>query len=251
MSTEPYELERFMKLHGFASYEALIERADRDPEWFWPAVMQYHDLQVLPRLRPRARHLEGQRMAAVVHRRHDKSRLQLHGAHDRAFGCRQDRDRVGGRGRRAALLELSRARARRRNAPRPALKQLGLGKGDVVGIYMPFLPETIAAFLAITRIGGIALPMFSGFGSQAVIDRLGDAQAKAVITVDITYRRGNVIQMANVIDEAKPSSSVAAARGGRRPPSRQAGRQAALVARPRRRRGDLSGRSRSRPMRRA
>ena len=69
---------------------------------------------------------------------------------------------------------------------------------------MPFLPETIAAFLAITRIGGIALPMFSGFGSQAVIDRLGDAQAKAVITVDITYRRGNVIQMANVIDEAKP-----------------------------------------------
>lgn len=85
------------------------------------------------------------------------------------------------------------------------LKKLGLGKGDVVGIFMPFLPETIAAFLAITRIGGIALPMFSGFGPQAVIDRMADADAKAVITVDVTYRRGNKIDMAGVIDEAKPS----------------------------------------------
>ena len=53
---------------------------------------------------------------------------------------------------------------------------------------MPFLPETIAAFLAITRIGGIALPMFSGFGPQAVIERLVDAEAKAVVTVDDARR---------------------------------------------------------------
>ena len=84
------------------------------------------------------------------------------------------------------------------------LKRLGIQKGDVVGIYMPFLPETIAAFLAITRIGAIALPMFSGFGAQAVIERSRDANAKAVFTVDITYRRGNPIRMAAVIDEARP-----------------------------------------------
>jgi acetyl-CoA synthetase len=203
MSTEPYELERFMKLHGFASYEALIERADRDPEWFWPAVMQYHDLKFF---RAFDRVLDISKGRAWP-------QWCIGGTTNLAYNCmertiaRSGADKIAiewegedGEQRSWSYRELS-SQAERAAA---GLKQLGLGKGDVVGIYMPFLPETIAAFLAITRIGGIALPMFSGFGSQAVIDRLGDAQAKAVITVDITYRRGNVIQMVNVIDEAKP-----------------------------------------------
>ncbi len=204
MTRQPYELERFIEQHGFATYEALIERADRDPEWFWPAVMQFHDLKFF---RPFDRVLDVSKGIAWP-------QWCVGGTTNLAYNCmertlaRHAADKVAiewegedGESRSWTYGELV-AQAERAAA---GLKKLGLGTGDVVGIYMPFLPETIAAFLAITRIGGIALPMFSGFGAQAVIDRLDDAKAKAVITVDITYRRGNVIEMAKVIDEAKPN----------------------------------------------
>src|SRR5664279_3582590 len=45
MAAAPFQLERFLRQHGFADYEALVARADRDPEWFWPAVMDFFDLK--------------------------------------------------------------------------------------------------------------------------------------------------------------------------------------------------------------
>ncbi len=58
----------------------------------------------------------------------------------------------------------------------PALRGLGVGKGDTVGIFMPLVPETAIALLAIGRIGAIAVPAFSGYGAQALATRLEDAQ---------------------------------------------------------------------------
>ena len=83
-----------------------------------------------------------------------------------------------------------------------ALRQLGVGKGDVVGIYMPNLPETFIAFFAILKIGAIVMPLFSGFGPQPLITRLQDGGARAVITADGTWRRGSVGAMKPVLDEA-------------------------------------------------
>jgi acetyl-CoA synthetase len=83
-----------------------------------------------------------------------------------------------------------------------ALTDLGLGEGDPIGIYMPMLPEAAAAFFAIAKIGGLVVPLFSGFGAEAIIARLTDCDAKACITVDITRRRGSVIDMKAILDEA-------------------------------------------------
>lgn len=81
------------------------------------------------------------------------------------------------------------------------LRRLGIGPGDVVAIYLPNIPEAAVSLLAVPKIGGIVLPLFSGFGADAVASRLNDAGAKAVITVDGSYRRGKVVAAKPVIDE--------------------------------------------------
>ncbi|MCB1474458.1 MAG: AMP-binding protein [Rhodobiaceae bacterium] len=83
-----------------------------------------------------------------------------------------------------------------------AMKSLGIGKGDVVGIYMPNLPETFIAFFAVIKIGAIVMPLFSGFGAQPIVTRLNDGGAKAVIAADGAWRRGSPGDMKGVLDEA-------------------------------------------------
>lgn len=85
------------------------------------------------------------------------------------------------------------------------LRRLGVGAGDVVAIYLPNLPEAVVALLAVPKIGAIVLPLFSGFGAEAVVTRLNDAGAKVVITVDGSWRRGKLVPAKAVIDEARAS----------------------------------------------
>jgi acetyl-CoA synthetase len=61
---------------------------------------------------------------------------------------------------------------------------MGLGKGDVFGLYMPMTPEIVIALLAVVKIGGIVLPLFSGYGASAVASRLNDAGATTLFTAD-------------------------------------------------------------------
>ncbi len=82
------------------------------------------------------------------------------------------------------------------------LRALGLGKGDTIGLFMPMAPEIVAALLAIARIGGLILPLFSGYGAGAVATRLADGRAKALITADGLIRRGQVVPLKPVADEA-------------------------------------------------
>ena len=83
-----------------------------------------------------------------------------------------------------------------------ALHSLGLGRGDAIGVFMPMVPEIVVAMLAIIKIGGIFLPLFSGFGAAAIVSRLKDADAKALFTGAGTYRRGKFCAMKPVADEA-------------------------------------------------
>lgn len=82
------------------------------------------------------------------------------------------------------------------------LKSLGVSKGDFVGIYLPLVPELPVAMLACARIGATFTVVFSGFGAPALADRFNDCKAKVVITADGGYRRGGVIQLKKIVDEA-------------------------------------------------
>src|SRR5262245_16703916 len=83
-----------------------------------------------------------------------------------------------------------------------ALRALRLGKGDAIGVFMPMVPEIVVAMLAIIKIGGIFLPLFSGFGAAAIVSRLNDAEAKALFAASGTYRRGKFCPMKPITDEA-------------------------------------------------
>ena len=123
-----------------------------------------------------------------------------------------DRHVREGRGNKAALVWISstgEARVLRywdlyREVNRLAsiIKSLGVGKGDRVAIYMPMIPEAMIAMLAVNRIGAVHTVVFSGFGAQALADRIRDAEASLVITTDGMLRRGKVIPLKPTVDEA-------------------------------------------------
>jgi acetyl-CoA synthetase len=83
-----------------------------------------------------------------------------------------------------------------------ALKQMGVKRGEIVCIYMPMVPEIVAAMLACARIGAPHSVVFGGFSADSLRDRIQDAQAVAVITADGGWRRGKPLPLKPVVDEA-------------------------------------------------
>ena len=82
------------------------------------------------------------------------------------------------------------------------LRAHGLGAGDAVGLYLPMTPEIVVAFLAVARVGGVVLPLFSGYGAEAVATRLRDGHARALVVADGAPRRGRAVPMKATADAA-------------------------------------------------
>jgi acetyl-CoA synthetase len=134
-----------------------------------------------------------------------------------AYNC-VDRHVGAGDGDRAALICLDERGGRdvltyaelqhdvRRTAA--ALRGLGIGRGDRIGIYMPTCREAIVLMVACERIGAIHLIVFAGFGSGALGDRLAMSGAKALFCSDVTYRKGKDVALKPIADEALERASV-------------------------------------------
>ncbi len=86
-----------------------------------------------------------------------------------------------------------------------ALRNLGIKKGDRVTIYLPMVPELPIAMLACSRIGAIHSVVFSGFSAQALSDRIYDSKSKIIITADGGFRRGKVLELKRIVDDASSS----------------------------------------------
>ncbi|HEY4690429.1 MAG TPA: AMP-binding protein [Anaerolineae bacterium] len=194
-------LKRFMNRHGLASFDELLQRSTSDIAWFWEAVLNDLDIRFYT---PYSKIVDLSRGIAWPEWCVDGEMNIVHNCLDKYADTPIDR-RVALRweGEEGTLRTLTYAQLRREvNKAANALRLLGLGKGDAIGVFMPMTSEIAVAMLAIVKIGGIFLPLFSGFGAQAIVSRLADADAKALFTADGMIRRGQIVPMKPIADEA-------------------------------------------------
>ncbi len=194
-------LHRFMDAHGIADYEALLARADRDPEWFHAAVFDFFDLRLSrswDRILDVSAGIEHARWCVGAETNITLSTLARHRDTDRRH--RPALRFLGQEGERRELsyAELDAEVARVAGG----LRRLGLGPGDRIALFLPMVPEAVVAMHAIFRIGAVAVPLFSGFGPEAVRTRLADAGAAAVFTAGAMMRRGRRVPLLETLEAA-------------------------------------------------
>lgn len=202
---ERANVTRFMRAHGISDYWDLVRRSQDDIEWFWDAVVAdlgvefftpYRSVVETPKGIPWAIWFTG----GTINLTHNC--VDRHAASDRRDKVAVIWEGEDGAVRRLTYAELRAEVDRLANG----LRALGVGKGDAVGVFLPMIPENVVSLYALAKIGAISLPIFSGFAAGAVAARLRDAGAKALITADGFLRRGSVVEMKEVADEAAEAS---------------------------------------------
>ena len=194
-------LQRFIEKHELGSYDKLMRRSTTDIAWFWDAVLSDLDIQFY---KPYSRVVDLSEGKPWARWCIDGEMNIVHNMLDKYTGTEIDnriaiKSETEDGGTRTLTYKTLRVQT---NEMAAALRTLGLGKGDAIGVFMPMVPEIVIAMLAIIKIGGIFLPLFSGFGPAAIVSRLNDAEAKALFTADGTYRRGKFCAMKAIADEA-------------------------------------------------
>jgi acetyl-CoA synthetase len=193
----PAEFAAKAHIKSLAEYEALYKRSVDDPEGFWADVAKELDW-----FTPWTRVLEGAMGSAKWF---TGGKLNLsHNCVDRhAKGARKDKVAIlwegePGEVRRLTYGDLHKEVQKFANV----LKGLGVKKGDRVAIYMGMSPELPIAMLACARIGAVHSVIFGGFAAHAIVDRVNDSECVAILTQDVSYRRGGEVKLKAIVDEA-------------------------------------------------
>ncbi|MDQ3707377.1 MAG: AMP-binding protein [Chloroflexota bacterium] len=198
-------LRHFMLRHGLHAFGQLVERYSADPAWFWQAVVEDLGLEwyePYTQVLDLSRGVEWARWFVGGSYNYVRDAVDEH-----AVGPLSEATAIAWEGEDGEVRKLTYAKLYRQvNQAANALRSLGIGRGDRVGVYMPMLPETAIAVLAISKIGAIYTPIFSGYGGAAVASRLQDCGAKLLVTADGFYRGGKWVPMIAASDEAVAAS---------------------------------------------
>ncbi len=192
--------KKFMNRHGLETYADLAARSTSDPEWFWESVV---DFLGLPFDRPWS-------MVRDTSRGHPWATWFVGASFNLSKACvdrwaEQDPHRVALKSMKESgettqttygdlLDEVERFAG--------GLRALGVGRGDVVAVYLPMSTEAAVSLLAVARLGAVFVPVFSGYGPDAVATRLENPKPKTLICANGFRRRGNLIEMKEVADAA-------------------------------------------------
>ncbi|MBI3166975.1 MAG: AMP-binding protein [Chloroflexi bacterium] len=205
---EGANLTAFMRMWGIRDFEALMQKSTGDVAWFTEAVLKFLDIQFYEPYSKVVDLSAGIQLPKwcvggklnIVHNCVDKWTAPQG---DDVDAGRRTMPAIVFEGEEGITRTLTYADLNREvNKAANALHSLGLGKGDAIGIFMPMTPEIVVALLAIAKIGGIILPLFSGYGAGAIVSRMVDAGAKALFAADGAFRRGKAVEMKSIADEA-------------------------------------------------
>ncbi len=193
----PAEFAAKAHIENIEQYEAIYRRSVEQPEQFWAEAAAE-----LEWFAPWDKVLQGEMGSAKWF---TGGKLNLcHNCVDRhAAGARRDKiallwEGESGEVRRLTFAELHAQVQRFANV----LKGLGVERGDRVAIYMGMSPELAIAMLACARIGAVHSVIFGGFAAQAIVDRVNDSGCVALLTQDVSYRRGTEVRLKAIVDDA-------------------------------------------------
>ena len=192
------KLTQFLKHCNVSNYDNLEKKSFSDPGWLWDNVIKFSNLKFY---KPYKKILDETKGPPW-------SKWCVGGTTNIVLNCvdrHKDKDffketfiyseREDGRENSITYEEFDKQISKVGNS----LKINGFKKGDVIALYMPQFIETYIAYFAILKIGCVVLPLFSGYGSKAVIERLNIAKAKGIFTVEKTFRKGKEIRMFDLV----------------------------------------------------
>lgn len=195
------QLTRFMSGQGIESFTELYQRSIEDVEWFTDSVLRFLGIEFDP---PYTQSVD-------VSPGIEWPRWCVNGGLNISTSC-IDRFKGTAHGATPAVVWEGEEGAVRtltydelhEQVERCAagLRAIGIRKGDAIGIFLPMIPETVVALLAVARVGAISVPLFSGYGPAAIESRLRDMGAKALFACDAFPRRGSLVPAKTVADEA-------------------------------------------------
>jgi acetyl-CoA synthetase len=202
---------KYMKSVGVKDWKELVERSTRDTEWFWQTALDYMGVRWS---KPYTKLMDQSKGLAWTKWFVDGKINIFDNCID--YHCDKDgqefpnRPRSGpghkaivwesedGEKRTITYGELSDTSAK----VAAALTKMGVKAGDAVGLYMPMVPEVVAVLFGCLKIGAVAVPVFSGFGAEALKSRMLDSKAKVMFTAFSGKRRGKTISIKPDVDEA-------------------------------------------------
>ncbi len=179
-------------------YEAALKKAARDPEKFWAeAALDLHWFKPWTKILDKSK--------KPFYKWFTGAKCNLaYNALDRHIGTDIEKKTAiiwedeTGKTRKYTYLELYQEVNKLVNG----LRGIGVKKGDRVAVYMPNIPEIAMAMLACAKIGAMHSVVYAGFSATALADRINDAKAKVLFTADGSFRRGKVINLKDIADDA-------------------------------------------------
>jgi acetyl-CoA synthetase len=205
-------LKRFMDFHKISSFEELRRKSVLDTEWFWDSTSKFLEIEWFA---PYSRVLDASRgiqwpkwfvggKLNIAHNCLDRFSTKLEKKPAIIYETEVVDDR--------RVLTFSELNALSNQIANLLHCSAGVEKGDKVGLFMPMTPEAVASYFAVIKIGAIVVPIFSGYGKEAIAARLRDCDAKALISGDRFSRRGKTIEMLStskeVVREVRSISSL-------------------------------------------
>jgi acetyl-CoA synthetase len=198
---EKAQLTRFMNQVGVLNFEELYQYSITDVEKFTAEVLKFLDIRFNP---PLTKLLDTSGGAEFPNWCAGAGLNITEMCVDRWIGTEIENNAAiiwegeGGEVRQVTYAELQ----RQVEYCAAGLRLNGLGKGDAIGIHLPMMIETVVALLAINRIGAIAVPVFSGYGVEAIASRMNAVKARAIIICDGFQRRGKFIESGEIAFQA-------------------------------------------------